>query len=164
MSKPIRIPSAIPRRTSLPWLALVGMLTLSAIAAEYVQSTKDRAEQSQYEYSVKTEVQKIRDAIGDRMRIYIGLLRGAAGLFAADQNVTRQDFARYVAQIDLPNNYPGVRGIGYCEMDRPTPGGEVLVVRFLEPSDNLNQQEIGKDMFSQASSSRSDGVGTAETD
>ncbi len=42
-------------------------------------------------------------------------LNGARGLFAASENVSRGEFADYVFSIDLPNEFPGVRGFGFIE-------------------------------------------------
>jgi CHASE1-domain containing sensor protein len=64
----------------------------------------------------------VRDAnrrIEQRMHTYEQVLRGAVGLFAASDTVTRRGFRNYVAQLRLDENYPGIEGIGFSLWIRP---------------------------------------------
>jgi PAS domain S-box-containing protein len=114
---------------------------------------------------------EIQDAIRDRIDAYIGLLRGASALFAANPAVTRQQFRDYVERLDLAHDYPGVRGIGFSlrvppgeeaavvEQARadgqtrfhiwPEPdGSETHTILYLEPGDAPNKYVLGYNMFS----------------
>ena len=45
-------------------------------------------------------------------------MKGARGVYAASENVTRREFAAYVASRDLPAEFPGVLGFGLIERVR----------------------------------------------
>ena len=160
-----------PRWASAPWIVLVGMLMLTGVAAEYVRQTTNQAERQQYHYAASTSAHEIRDAIRDRIHTYVGLLRGAAGLFAADRVVSREQFHEYVQRLDLERNYRGVLGIGWApvvppgtaaeleqqlrlegEADyhiRPSPEPRTAVpVAYIEPHGPRNNTALGYDMYS----------------
>ena len=75
-------------------------------------------------------------AISRRMETYAQVLRGAAGLYQASDDVTPRDFRDFVAGQDLAHRYPGVAGVlhaqalapgaiaGLRARDRPRRGGE----------------------------------------
>jgi signal transduction histidine kinase len=112
--------------------------------------------------------QKLR-SIQDRMEINVTLLRGAAGLFAASDDVSREDFARYVRRLSLRDRYPGVQGIGFTQrlapgeidgflaaarldipdfnLRPPGPREEYHSILYLEPLDERNRAALGFDMF-----------------
>ena len=45
-------------------------------------------------------------------------MRGAVGVYAASDSVSREEFAAYVASRDLPAEFPGILGFGYIERVR----------------------------------------------
>ncbi|UQV48311.1 CHASE domain-containing protein [Janthinobacterium lividum] len=53
--------------------------------------------------------------IESRARSYANLLRGTASLFHANEHVSREQFHRYVANLDLQQNYPGVMNLNYSQ-------------------------------------------------
>ncbi len=58
--------------------------------------------------------------IEDQFRTYTALLRGGAGLFAAnDDTVTLAQFRAYVQRIEFQTLYPGVLGFGFTPAIRP---------------------------------------------
>lgn len=57
---------------------------------------------------------RIDRVIQDRMRGYELVLRSAAGLFAASNSVTREEWRRYVETTRVREIYPGVRGMHYA--------------------------------------------------
>src|SRR5207249_2418309 len=57
-------------------------------------------------------VERTQTAIQRRIETYVNLLRGGAGLFAAENKVTRAQFKAYVDRLDLQKNYPGIQGVG----------------------------------------------------
>ena len=107
------------RRAKSAWLVLVGTLMMSAIAAQYVASTSSKAERLQYENAIHNAEREIQDSVADRIGTHIGLLRGAAALFAADGTVTRRQFQDYVTRLELRKDYPGVLGIGFSLWVKP---------------------------------------------
>ncbi|PHV20812.1 histidine kinase [Janthinobacterium sp. BJB446] len=53
--------------------------------------------------------------IESRTKSYANLLRGTASLFQANKHVSREQFHRYVANIALQQNYPGVMNLNYSQ-------------------------------------------------
>jgi signal transduction histidine kinase len=58
-----------------------------------------------------SNVQSILDG---RIKTYADLLRGTASLFRAADDVTREEFRRYVEGLDLPRHFPGVESINFA--------------------------------------------------
>ena len=56
-----------------------------------------------------------RQNIESRLQSYANLLRGAASLFRASEQVSREQFHRYVANMALQQNYPGVMNLNYSQ-------------------------------------------------
>jgi PAS domain S-box-containing protein len=163
--------ASLPRARS-PWVVLVGMLLLSFVAAIHVHRTSEQMQLQQYRSTINTAAHEIHEGIHDRIESYIGLLRGAAGLFAAEPDPTRQQFHDFVARLDLPHQYPGVQGVGFSArvpyggeqmfqqklrqqgqngfQIRPEPKGDENVhsIAFLEPEDGANNIALGYNMFS----------------
>jgi signal transduction histidine kinase len=114
-------------------------------------------------------VQSATDRITARMDIYIALLRGAGGLFAAGE-VSRTDWHEYAERLDVRLRYPGIQGVGYSRRVAPDSIGRVVsrmhaagvedfhlwpdsaraeyhCILFLEPLDRRNRAALGYDMF-----------------
>lgn len=53
--------------------------------------------------------------INMRVKSYTDLLRGAASLFRASDQVSREQFRDYVSSLDLRKNFPGVMNLNYCK-------------------------------------------------
>ncbi|WP_129126569.1 CHASE domain-containing protein [Geomonas oryzae] len=100
------------------------------------------------------------------------ILRGAAGLYNASDDVTRDEWRRYTQSLSLVSNYPGLQGLGFTEVVYPNererhirrirnegfasynmwPGGErpfYTAIIYLEPFDWRNRRAFGFDMFSE---------------
>ncbi|MGE5525704.1 MAG: CHASE domain-containing protein [Rhodospirillaceae bacterium] len=115
-----------------------------------------------------------RDAVLDRVQTCVALLRGTAGLIAANgDTVTAAAFRNYVAQLSLPQAYPGVLGIGWSrrmsESELPQlvaalhqegrrdfhvwpayPREEYHSILYLEPLNERNGAAVGFDMSTDA--------------
>ena len=113
-----------------------------------------------------------RGALLDRVQTCIALLRGTAGLIAADRdNLTATAFSQYVGQLTLRQAYPGVQGIGWSKRITEAElspsvaalrqegrddfriwpdGGEAdyYPIVYLEPLDQRNAAAVGYDMAS----------------
>ena len=117
-------------------------------------------------------MQEIDDKVKLRIATSITLLRAGTGLFAASDRVNATEFARFVEQIELEKNYPGVLGIGYsrkvsseekadliARMEREgvedfriSPDyerDEYHALLYLEPGTEPNKEAIGFDMFTE---------------
>jgi signal transduction histidine kinase/CHASE1-domain containing sensor protein len=102
----------------------------------------------------------------------IALLRGVAGLFAASESVTLQEFRVYVERLNLERYEQGVQGIGFSRRlaagEREDwearlwqegftafhvwpdyPREEYHTISYLEPQNARNQAAMGYDMFTE---------------
>jgi len=142
---------------------LVIVLLLASVSRSIGQN--DRA-------AFEGEVNRTTDAVRERIDTTVTLLRGAAGLFGASDEVRPDEFLAYVAQLQLRERYPGILGIGYsarftaaeAEAEaarlragadpgfRVWPGGardEYHPIVYLAPLDMRNRAAVGYDMFTE---------------
>lgn len=117
--------------------------------------------------------QEIENAIIERMEGYETVLWSGVGLFDAVDTVDRDQFAEFVAALDLNDRWPGIQGVGWAvplapdEVDAHeasirdqgfadygvSPAGErdaYSAIVYLEPFDWRNQRAFGFDMWSNA--------------
>ncbi|GAW67057.1 nucleotide cyclase [Geoanaerobacter pelophilus] len=133
----------------------------------------------QYDHSLNVRSQVVfKDRADEIMAMFFTrmtddeqILRGAAGLFNASENVTRDEWRRYALSLSLDKNFPGFQGLGFTEVVHPKdlerhterirregfpnyrlwPEGkrqEYTSIIYLEPFDWRNQRAFGYDMFS----------------
>lgn len=149
-----------------PYLVLVGSLLLTAVAAYQVAIMAAAQDHLRFQDAVGT----IYDNVQNRMETYLALLRGTSGLFAASDEVTRDEFYRYITRLGLRERYPGIQGIGFSvqvrreekeafeaemrqqglndfQIEPETPRDEYHAIIYLEPLDLRNRAAIGYDMF-----------------
>ncbi len=155
--------------TAAPYIVLVlSLVTTISIWYLYDAGLKATA---RYIFSDKTEA--IAAHIVNRMLSNEQILRGGAGMFNASREVSRDEWHRYVATLNLAKRYPGIQGVGYAEWilsdkkeehirrirtegfpeyrirpEGPRPVYTSIV--YLEPFDRRNQRAFGYDMFSEA--------------
>ncbi|HUP49504.1 MAG TPA: CHASE domain-containing protein [Thermoanaerobaculia bacterium] len=159
-----------PRRPlqdqNAPWVVLASFLVLTALAAGYVWQSSQAADRSAFEQEARATLDDIRF----RIDTYVNVLRAAGGLFAAGENVTRDQFRAYVQALDVQRRHPGIQGIGLSLRIRPQhvaavtsdlrlndfpdfrvwPEGareEHHAIVLIEPLDRRNRTAIGYDMF-----------------
>lgn len=115
---------------------------------------------------------EVLEAVEKRMSNHRQILLGAAGLFDASADVSRDDWRRYVQRLDLESNYPGILGLGYSQAVQPDqlqafeqsvrqegfagfaikPAGKrdlYTSITYLEPFSGRNLAAFGYDMFSE---------------
>ena len=73
-------------------------------------------------------------ALLDRLNSYEQLSKGAAAFFNASEFVSRKEWSNYIKTIDIPNNYPGINGLGII-----VPVEARLVNKFAE---DIREKEI----------------------
>lgn len=106
------------------------------------------------------------------MQDYLQILKGAKGLILASDSTSRGEWQRYYQSLNIPENYPGVLGIGLASyLTRGQENEFVEAVRkegfknftispagnrdiytpivFLEPFEGRNLRAFGYDMFSE---------------
>jgi signal transduction histidine kinase/CHASE1-domain containing sensor protein/CheY-like chemotaxis protein len=153
-------------RVLVPYLILLLGLCFTLLVYYYFSKLTFEQDGIRFERSV----QEIQDQIRLRIATSITLLRAGTGLFAASDSVDAREFDRFVQQIELQKNYPGVQGIGYAlqfpasekakviaRMQREgvtgfkiwpegPPRREYTCILYLQPVNDLNQLAIGYDM------------------
>ncbi|WP_354701841.1 hypothetical protein DSM112329_02179 [Paraconexibacter sp. AEG42_29] len=116
----------------------VALMLLATIAgALLAQHAVDDRQHARFD----SEVRRLDTAISERMRAYVQVLRGCAGLFSASDAVTLSDWRRYVGGLRLSERYPGFKTLAFAPevsasglpaflrdvRARPTPPGTIAV-------------------------------------
>ncbi len=153
-------------RVLLPYLILLLGLCFTLIV--YYYFSKLTLEQDKINFD--RMVQQIEDRVRLRVATSITLLRSGTGLFAASDSVEAREFERFVQQIEVDKNYPGIQGVGFsrrftavekasviAEMkrqgvsdfrvwpDKP-PRSDYSAIIYLQPATTRNQLAVGFDM------------------
>ncbi len=153
------------------WMPLVVLFCglLSTLGAWYALSAiQERAAEREFQQLGNEAL----EAIEKRMNNHRQILLGGAGLFDASNDVSRDEWQRYVQRLDLDSNYPGILGLGYSQVVQPDqlqifeeslrkqgfaefaikPAGKrdlYTSVIYLEPFTGRNLAAFGFDMFSE---------------
>jgi PAS domain S-box-containing protein len=94
-----------------PFLVFVISLTGSFLLYKYAQKNVNNEEQGQF----STFSTSVNGLIKNRAEIYINSLYGAKGLFAASNNVQRDEWHAYVSTTDTIARYPGISLIAFVQ-------------------------------------------------
>lgn len=153
-------------RILLPYLILLVGLAFTVVVYYYFSKLTFEQDESRFQKNV----QELQDRIRLKLETSITLLRAGTGLFAASDEVDAVEFHRFVQQLDLQKNYPGVQGIGFARSFTPAekdslvqklrqsiredfrvwPDGQrdqYSAIVYLYPPGNRNEKAIGYDMF-----------------
>lgn len=154
-----------------PWISwlLLGVSVLLFLGLGYL-STVDDAERTKARFALRAEIQK--EFLIDRMHDFGLIVESGAALFSSSESVSREEWRKYVAALEVDRNMPGMLGMGYARMLRPEerahverqvraegfpqftihpPGDRSLLsaIIYLEPFSEDNQRAFGFDMFSE---------------
>ena len=155
-------------RNIIAWLVLALTLLGQLIILQQLHSNSNRAAEQQFELVVG----KITNAIEQRLIDHEQILFGAAGLFAASGEVSRDQWRAYVERLQLADRYPGIQGVGFSKVVpaaereahersiraegfadyRIHPDGDrplYVPIVYLEPLDDRNLAAIGYDMYAE---------------
>ena len=155
-------------RAWTPYFVLATTMLLTVVAMYYVAAESEARDRLRFENSVY----RTQDNIQNRIENYIAMLRAGSALFAASENVTRDEFRIYVERLGLHGGYAGIRGIGYSARVLPqekdslinslraqgVPDFKIFPERereeyhsiiYLEPPDERNRRAMGFDMFTE---------------
>ena len=91
-------------------LAIGALLIATAAAFVHARTLTRSVQRERFDY----EVRRVDLAVEERMHAYVQVLRGGAGLFAASDEVTRDDWRQYFQTLDLELNYPGFRAVTFA--------------------------------------------------
>ena len=161
----------LTERPGSPVLVSLLVLGLSlAVALQVFQSTKastEREIQTYFDFRVREAISRIENRLG----AYEAVLRGAAGLFAGSDFVSRRDFNQYASALQLADHYPGIQGLGFARLIHEEarddhvasvrregfpayairPGGQreaYAPIIYIEPFSDRNLRAFGYDMYS----------------
>ncbi|MCJ8163807.1 CHASE domain-containing protein [Pontibacter sp. E15-1] len=146
---------------------LIFLLTLF-IYSETKKKTEERSERA---FTMRAN--QATSSIERRMYNYIQVLIGAKAFFVASDTVDRVAWKAYYSSLGIEKNYPGIQGIGYAQVVKPSemakherriqaegfreyhviPEGNRKLytpITYLEPFTGLNLRAFGYDMFSES--------------
>lgn len=153
-------------------ISIVIIFILSAVISLlvyiYSKSYYENRAKERFENRVQENVQHLKE----HMLLYENVLRSGVGFFYGSDKVTRNDWHNFIEAVDIKTNYPGMQGIGFSMMLKPTevplieqkmrqdwfdsfelkPKGKrqkYSAILYLEPVDKRNKEAIGYDMFSE---------------
>lgn len=92
---------------SLPYIILLAGWMLSGWIFWSLDRERQKLESTRFENLIEQAQNDIRQ----RMQTYIHALTGGAALFAASEEVSREEWRRYVASITLGERYPGMAAL-----------------------------------------------------
>ena len=156
------------RQLKLAWVVLALGVLLSLYLTYQVRHETEEDAVSHFAFAVDQVTIKIEE----RLATYAMALRGAAGMFNASDEVTRDEWRVYTEKLRVSDTVVGVQGIGFSEVIAPEslevhiarvraegfpeyrvfPPGEREVysaIVYLEPFDARNQAAFGYDMYSE---------------
>lgn len=157
-----------PGRKVVPYIVLLGGLLFTGVVCFNLAAIDEDEDRARFSGTVRD----IASSIENRIEMYEALLRATSGLFAASDQVTRNEFRLFVSNLRVEQNYPGIQGIGFsARVDADTkdaliermrkevksdfriwpedPRDEYHTIAYLEPLDERNLAAIGYDMFSE---------------
>ncbi|MGE5357713.1 MAG: CHASE domain-containing protein [Bacteroidales bacterium] len=155
-------------RAPIPYVVLLAGLLATFATTLYVHATAEKKDEFRFDNASA----HLQTAIVTRVDTYVALLRAGAGLFAANVDVSAEQFRSFVARLNLRDRYPGIQGIGFAKRTtaaelqrltrdveaggvRPfavwpdTPRGDYFPIVYLEPLDRRNRAAIGYDMYTE---------------
>lgn len=158
--------SQILRGTLPAWCVLAISLCGTAVSWYFTHSATLREAHDRFE----TEIGVVQVDLLDRLRAYQQVLRGGASALYSWPSVTRENWRRFVTNLHIADNYPGIQGIGFAQVVSPAereaherqvrregfphyriwPEGErttYTAIVYLEPFDWRNRRAFGYDMF-----------------
>ena len=130
-----------------PWFVLICMLTVTTGLWQYTEITLINQSLDRFH----SRVDKQKNSIVNRLQDYIQALHAAAGLFAADDDVTRANWHDYVSALKPERYLPGTRGFGVQD-----PLSKVVFIESpgdaggRTPGDNLNSAPVLRSAMDQA--------------
>jgi signal transduction histidine kinase len=95
------------------WAPLVLLVTLLALTAVATYATAARLHDRERD-QLTEDAQEATAAIDRRLNDYGQILRGAAGLFNASDDVSYRDFHNFFADQDVMRRFPGLQVIGFA--------------------------------------------------
>ena len=96
-------------RPMVAWVVLCLCLFVTFIGWQVSLSQLQRRGRDRFQRNVEQVTQSIQA----RIQGYEQVLKGAAGLFAASDDVRRDEWKQYVSLLEINERFPGIRALGY---------------------------------------------------
>jgi diguanylate cyclase (GGDEF)-like protein/PAS domain S-box-containing protein len=103
----------VARRIGQAWAALL-VLALGLVISVVAWNVSDERLSSETEVKFQHQVAHAAASLDRRIQDNVNLLIGLKGLFAASNQVDRDEFRRYLSGFNIPQRYPGVRLVAYA--------------------------------------------------
>jgi CHASE1-domain containing sensor protein/two-component sensor histidine kinase len=152
----------------LPYLAFAAVAIASLVTAGYAYRTGEEAARYKFQAAADDALSRLQS----RLQLDLSLLVSTQAFFEARfGNVTRVEFRDYYRALEVKDNFPGLRGLGFAAL--VAPGGEPLLeqrlatehsadlkvyppsdqewrtpITLFEPLDDDTRTAIGYDMYS----------------
>ena len=149
-------------------LAFALLLCITVWMWHSTRSETARVAGERFEFKTR----EAQTAIAQRLLAYEQVLRGGVALFAASEEVTRDEWHRYVRTLEIEKNFLGIQAIGFSTWLAPAqltahvehvrstgfpgyavrPEGrreEYAPIVYVEPLDWRNQRALGYDMLAE---------------
>ena len=150
----------------LAWIVLVVSLMNAVVAWSWAVKVEERRLRSEFD----ARLADIRQALQARIGSYQTILKGAAALFKASGDVTRDEWHDYIAAMNLERSHPALQAMAFAreftEAERPALAAELRAaglpeftiwppgtreryraVVYIEPYAGVNVKAIGYDML-----------------
>ncbi|MBI4742776.1 MAG: CHASE domain-containing protein [Betaproteobacteria bacterium] len=95
----------------LPWLALVGGLTISWLVWDYERQSARKELRARFDFALRETVSRVEQ----HMVAYEQMLRGVQALFATTGTMDRKAFHDYVGTLQPDANFSGVQALGIAK-------------------------------------------------
>lgn len=156
-------------RSPFPWVALAAALALTAAGWFAFERSRYNDARVQFERGTETAAAAMRA----RMIAYEQVLRSGGAYMASSNSVSREDWRRFIANLQLEERFPGIQSMGFAEYVRPgtrmqhvvrmraegfdtydiRPPGEreeMAVIVYNEPYAGRNARVLGLDAYADA--------------
>lgn len=156
------------RLPGVVWLIVAAGILLSLFAGHQVYRNAEAKAQEQFSFAADQVTLRIEE----RLSAYALVLRGAAGLFDASEEVDRSEWRSYVEKLRAADTLGYAQGIGYAEwipqeslaahearlraegftdyrVHPDSPRDAYTSIIYLEPFEGRNLRAFGYDMFAE---------------
>jgi len=146
-------------------LSLLALLMTAALLRQRQVAERDAA--------FARQAHRLHERLTERIRTYDEILKGAAGLHAASDHISRSEWRTYVGALRLDENHFGMQGLGFAllvpeqvldrhvasvrsegfpayEVSPPGSRAEMAPIFYIEPFHGRNLLAFGFDMFSES--------------
>ena len=146
------------------WILAISILLTVALAYNFYQNALNKDS-----LRFNNEVGRVQSQIENRINLYVALLKGGRGFIESSGELKRENFSKYIENLELEKNYAGVQGIGYGKIVSSDERAALLnemaaegydgletvaetqdkafpIVRFYEPQTEANKKAVGNNI------------------